>query len=204
MDFLNNFFIGVLLVMAIFIIILPFTHIFLLNSYFSLRDELYKKNNSIILKKMFKILLLSLVVLLPIIIFIYHFASHSFSNDISKWGAFGDYIGGVYSVYISIGLFLLSRKLGKTDERRNKQRLHIEKLYGMIRSINNNGTLNVSMFADFVNEIASAELYLSKNIIIRMINLQDNYAEASDNPEVLNMELETEVLGMLKDELKRI
>ena len=204
MDFLNNFFIGVLLVMAIFIIILPFTHIFLLNSYFSLRDELYKKNNSIILKKMFKILLLSLVVLLPIIIFIYHFASHSFSNDISKWGAFGDYIGGVYSVYISIGLFLLSRKLGKTDERRNKQRLHIEKLYGMIRSINNNGTLNVSMFADFVNEISSAELYLSKNIIKRIIALQDNYAEASDNPEVLNMELETEVLGMLNDEFKRI
>lgn len=204
MDFLNNFFIGVLLVMAIFIITLPFAHIFLLNSYFSLRDELYKKNNSIILKKMFKILLLSLVILLPIIFFIYHFASHSFSNDISKWGAFGDFIGGVYSVYISIGLFFLSRKLGKTDEWRNKQRLHIEKLYGMIRSINNNGTLNVSMFADFVNEIASAELYLSKNIIKRIINLQDNYAEASENPEVLNMELETEVLGMLKDELKRI
>ena len=74
----------------------------------------------------------------------------------------------------------------------------------MIRSINNNGTLNVSMFADFVNEIASAELYLSNNIIKRIIELQDNYAEASENPEVLNMELETEVLGMLKDELKRI
>ena len=74
----------------------------------------------------------------------------------------------------------------------------------MIRSINNNGTLNVSMFADFVNEISSAELYLSKNIIKRIIALQDNYAEASDNPEVLNMELETEVLGMLNDEFKRI
>ena len=74
----------------------------------------------------------------------------------------------------------------------------------MIRSINNNGTLNVSMFADFVNEISSAELYLSKNLIKRIIALQDNYAEASDNPEVLNMELETEVLGMLNDEFKRI
>ena len=163
-----------------------------------------KNNIAINWNKIIQISLVVLFVLLPIIIFIYHFESHSFSKDISKWGAFGDYIGGIYSVYISIGLFLLSRKLGKTDERRNKQRLHIEKLYGMIRSINNNGTLNVSMFADFVNEIASAEFYLSNNIIKRIIELQDNYAEASENPEVLNMELETEVLGMLKDELKRI
>ena len=153
---------------------------------------------------MFKILLLSLVVLLPIIIFIYHFASHSFSNDISKWGAFGDYIGGVYSVYISIGLFLLSRKLGKTDERRNKQRLHIEKLYGMIRLINNDSMENAQLLKDFVNEIASAELYLSDDVIKRVIELQDNFAEASVNPELRNIELESEVLGMLKYELKRI
>lgn len=78
--------------------------------------------------------------LLPIIVFVWNFYSHSLSDDISEWGAFGDYIGGVYSVYISIGLYLLSRKLGRTDERRNKQRFHIEKLYGIIRSIGFAGT----------------------------------------------------------------
>ena len=195
------------IITVVIILSLPFTHIFFLCNINSLYEKIHRimKNNiAINWNKIIQISLVVLFVLLPIIIFIYHFESHSFSKDISKWGAFGDYIGGIYSVYISIGLFLLSRKLGKTDERRNKQRLHIEKLYGMIRSINNNGTLNVSMFADFVNEIASAELYLSNNIIKRIIELQDNYAEASENPEVLNMELETEVLGMLKDELKRI
>ena len=186
---------------------MPLTHIFFLCNINSLIEKIHRivKNNvARNCKKIIQISLVAVFVLLPIVIFLINFSEQSLSDDIEEWGAFGDYIGGIYSVYISIGLFLLSRKLGKADERRNKQRLHIEKLYGMIRSINNNGTLNVSMFADFVNEIASAELYLSKNIIIRMINLQDNYAEASDNPEVLNMELETEVLGMLKDELKRI
>ena len=186
---------------------MPLTHIFFLCNINSLIEKIHRivKNNvARNCKKIIQISLVAVFVLLPIVIFLINFSEQSLSDDIEEWGAFGDYIGGIYSVYISIGLFLLSRKLGKEDERLNKQRLHIEKLYGMIRSINNNGTLNVSMFADFVNEIASAELYLSKNIIIRMINLQDNYAEASDNPEVLNMELETEVLGMLKDELKRI
>ena len=195
------------IITVVIILSLPLTHIFFLCNINSLIEKIHRivKNNvARNCKKIIQISLVAVFVLLPIVIFLINFSEQSLSDDIEEWGAFGDYIGGIYSVYISIGLFLLSRKLGKADERRNKQRLHIEKLYGMIRSINNNGTLNVSMFADFVNEIASAELYLSKNIIIRMINLQDNYAEASDNPEVLNMELETEVLGMLKDELKRI
>lgn len=142
--------------------------------------------------------------LLPIIVFVFNFYSHSFSDDISEWGAFGDYIGGVYSVYISIGLYLLSRKLGRTDERRNKQRFHIEKLYGIIRSIGFVGTKDDKLLGDFVNEIAFAELYLSDELIKRVIDLQDNFAEATDNISLLNIELESEVLSMLKLELKRI
>ena len=60
------------------------------------------------------------------------------------------------------------------------------------------------MLGDFVNEIAFAELYLSDDIIKRIIDLQDNYALASKNPGDLNVELESEVLSMLKLELKRI
>lgn len=155
-------------------------------------------------KKLLSISLIGILVLLPIIVFVWNFYSHSLSDDISEWGAFGDYIGGVYSVYISIGLYLLSRKLGRTDERRNKQRFHIEKLYGIIRSIGFAGTKDEELLGNFVNEIAFAELYLSDDIIKRIIDLQDNYALASKNPGDLNVELESEVLSMLKLELKRI
>lgn len=195
------------IITVVIILSLPFTHIFFLCNINSLYEKIHRimKNNiAINWNKIIQISLVVLFVLLPIIIFIYHFESHSFSKDISKWGAFGDYIGGIYSVYISIGLFLLSRKLGKTDERRNKQRLHIEKLYGMIRLINNDSMENAQLLKDFVNEIASAELYLSDDVIKRVIELQDNFAEASVNPELRNIELESEVLGMLKYELKRI
>ena len=163
-----------------------------------------KNNIAMNCKKIIQISLVAVFVLLPIIIFLINFSSQSFSDEIEEWGAFGDYIGGIYSVYISIGLYLLSRKLGKTDERRNKQRLHIEKLYEIIRLINNDSTENAQLLNDFLNEIASAELYLSDDVIKRIIELQDNYALASKNPGDLDVELEKEVLCMLKNEIERI
>lgn len=195
------------LVITLIMLSLPITHIFFLCWLNELKEKLNRmKRNFISMnkKKLFSISLIGILVLLPIIVFVWNFYSHSFSDDISKWGAFGDYIGGVYSVYISIGLYLLSRKLGRTDERRNKQRFHIEKLYGIIRSIGFAGTKDDKLLGDFVNEIAFAELYLSDELIKRVIDLQDNFAEATDNISLLNIELESEVLSMLKLELKRI
>ena len=195
------------IITVVIILSLPFTHIFFLcniNSLIEKNHRIVKNNVARNCKKIIQISLVAVFVLLPIVIFLINFSEQSLSDDIEEWGAFGDYIGGIYSVYISIGLFLLSRKLGKTDERRNKQRLHIEKLYGMIRLINNDSMENAQLLKDFVNEIASAELYLSDDVIKRVIELQDNFAEASVNPELRNIELESEVLGMLKYELKRI
>lgn len=195
------------IITVVIILSLPFTHIFFLCNINSLIEKIHRivKNNiAMNCKKIIQISLVVVFVLLPIIIFLINFSSHSFSDDIEEWGAFGDYIGGIYSVYISIGLYLLSRKLGKIDERRKKQGLHIEKLYEIIRLINNDSTENAQLLNDFVNEIASAELYLSDDVIKRIIELQDNYALASKNPGDLDVELEKEVLCMLKNEIERI
>lgn len=131
------------LVITLIILSLPITHIFFLCWLTEIKKKLSRMKNNIIRKNKSKILSISLIgilVLLPIIVFVSNFNSHSFSDDISEWGAFGDYIGGVYSVYISLGLYLLSRKLGRTDKLRNKQEFHIEKLYGIIHMIHSDIT----------------------------------------------------------------
>lgn len=195
------------LVITLIILSLPITHIFFLCWLTEIKKKLSRMKNNIIRKNKSKILSISLIgilVLLPIIVFVSNFNSHSFSDDISEWGAFGDYIGGVYSVYISLGLYLLSRKLGRTDKLRNKQEFHIEKLYGIIHMIHSDITGNSELLKDFANEIAYAELYLSDEIIKKVIDLQDNFAMASGNPGLVNIELESEVLSMLKLELNRI
>ena len=195
------------LVFTFIILSLPITHIFFLCWLNEIKEKLNRMKRNLISmnkKKFFTISLIGILVLLPIIVFVFNFYSHSFSDDISEWGAFGDYVGGVYSVYISIGLYLLSRKLGRTDKLRNKQEFHIEKLYGIIHMIHNDITGNSKLLKDFANEIAYAELYLSDEMIKKVIDLQDNYAEASGNPGLVNIELESEVLSMLKLELNRI
>lgn len=58
------------------------------------------------------ILWLSLVVfIIPIGIYWLQFRTAGMSNDPEKWAQFGDYVGGVYSVLVTILAIYLARNL---------------------------------------------------------------------------------------------
>lgn len=63
-----------------------------------------------ILKKYpYLIIITLLLFLIPIIVFYYYFHDHTVSEDISKWGAFGDYFGGILNTFLNIvSLIVLS------------------------------------------------------------------------------------------------
>lgn len=61
------------------------------------------------------------VFVLPIFVYFLNFHG-GFSNDHSDWSAFGDYIGGVYSVIVAILLFYLTINANFSAEKRNEKK----------------------------------------------------------------------------------
>ncbi|UPZ14367.1 hypothetical protein [Flavobacterium humidisoli] len=64
---------------------------------------------AILKKHPYLIIIISFLFLIPIIVFCYYFHDHTISEDISKWGAFGDYFGGILNIFLNIvSLIVLS------------------------------------------------------------------------------------------------
>lgn len=59
------------------------------------------------------LVLVCLLLFIPLIFYIYTFASNGISDDTEKWAQFGDYIGGTYSVLLSVLMIYIARKLTK-------------------------------------------------------------------------------------------
>ena len=54
-----------------------------------------------------------ILLFIPLSFYIYTFGSNGISGDTEKWAQFGDYIGGTYSVLLSVLVIYIARKLTK-------------------------------------------------------------------------------------------
>lgn len=76
----------------------------------------------------FGILILSLI---PVIVFLITFNNTDVSDDITNWGAFGDYMGGTLNCFFSLlSLFVtiyIAFKISNIEENRNRENLKFEK-----------------------------------------------------------------------------
>lgn len=72
---------------------------------------------------------------IPLIFYIYTFASNGISDDTEKWAQFGDYIGGTYSVLLSVLMIYIARKLTKKDEKVNKEKNAVDLIFQQILKI---------------------------------------------------------------------
>lgn len=77
------------------------------------------------------ILITSIIVMFPILFFVYNFYTSEFSDDIGNWGAFGDYFGGLlnctFSLLSVIVTIYIALKLANIEKDRNKENLRFEK-----------------------------------------------------------------------------
>lgn len=77
------------------------------------------------------IILTMLIMMLPISFFLYNFYDSEISDDIGKWGAFGDYFGGllncIFSLLSVIVTIYIALKLSNIEKNRNRDNLKFEK-----------------------------------------------------------------------------
>lgn len=77
------------------------------------------------------IILTMLIMMLPISFFLYNFYDSEISDDIGKWGAFGDYFGGLlnctFSLLSVIVTIYIALKLSNIEKNRNRDNLKFEK-----------------------------------------------------------------------------
>lgn len=106
------------------------------NYFWSLFLKIWNYLNSHIL---FVLILISLI---PIGFYIYNFGGCDFSKDPNDWGVFGDYIGGVYSVVITILVVYISRNLEKRDEEKRYKKEKLRAVYMQITSIQQKPEVN--------------------------------------------------------------
>lgn len=72
---------------------------------------------------------------IPLTFYICTFASNGLSDDTEKWAQFGDYIGGTYSVLLSVLVIYIARKLTKKDEKVNKEKNAVDLIFQQILKI---------------------------------------------------------------------
>ncbi|MEZ0183143.1 hypothetical protein AB9T89_12930 [Flavobacterium oncorhynchi] len=70
-------------------------------------------------------ILSTILITIPITVFLYHFGKNSISNDISHWASFGDYLGGTINTILSLSsliiLGLLTNTVSKPSNEENKK-----------------------------------------------------------------------------------
>ena len=63
------------------------------------------------------------ILLLPIISYVFYFRNNPISNFPEDWGSFGDYIGGCYSIFTAIMTIVITYYLHKQNSKQSKLEL---------------------------------------------------------------------------------
>lgn len=118
-----------------------------------------------------------LLLFIPLGFYIYTFASNGISDDTEKWAQFGDYIGGTYSVLLSVLVIYIARKLTKKDEKANKEKNAVDLIFQQILKIER--CVDFHQKANAVNKlmrmIDTHQLHISDEIRTCIENLGNYY-----------------------------
>lgn len=148
------------------------------------------------LKRKWLLLLAILACIIPIIIYMIRFSGHEFSKDPSDWGTFGDYVGGVYSVLLSIiAIYVTYMISGREDKSREKRKILTE-LYKTIISIKSE-EVDLNKVNKIVSLADSNQLLLPKVVYADIIRYSDYLKEIYGKPAKIDLHTEKRI----KDEL---
>lgn len=74
---------------------------------------------------------------IPLLLYICNFGMNGISDDLEDWANFGDYIGGVYSIVVTLLVLFLARNLERKDKRREKRQEAIDEIYSQFTKMQN-------------------------------------------------------------------
>lgn len=116
-----------------------------------------------------------IVLVLPILVYFLNF-HYGFSPDHSDWSAFGDYIGGVYSVIVAILLFYLTINANFSAEKRNEKKEALKEIYEYIVDVSEEEA-NSDNRKTLRKLAQKKRLYISEDLYKKIIEFADYYIE---------------------------
>lgn len=131
--------------------------------------------------RLLKLTLIALgIFVIPLVIYVIKFHNHSFSDNPSDWGTFGDYVGGLTGAMIAIAGIIVTYEFNETSLKKQEKALRPlayinagdfeNKIYVGIK----NSGLGPLLIKDF--RVTNAEGKTINNIIDFMPPLPDNYS----------------------------
>lgn len=126
--------------------------------------------------KIVKFIFVGILVLAPLGFYVWWFRGSSISNDPNDWASFGSYIGGLYSVLVTILVVYLARELSKKDQQASKKKASVEALYKQIIKIKNDH-VDIRSVNKIYNLLDENKLYISDSIFDEVKDLADYYLE---------------------------
>lgn len=147
--------------------------------------------------KQWKKFLLVLLIAAPMIFYMLQFCKAGISGNPANWGAFGDYVGGVYSVMVTVLVIYLTRVLDKNEAKRVKRQEAAENLYKQIQKIDNQN-VDMRIVNKLLRDIEINSLYFADDLKDRLINLYDYFVQLKEGTTNINEGKEQRILTELK------
>ena len=137
------------------------------------------------------------ICILPIGLYTWRFHTYKLSDDPDDWGVFGDYVGGIYSVVVTVLVIYLARMLDKNEAKRVKRQEAAEQLYRQIQKIDNQN-VDMRIVNKLLRDIDINSLYFSDYLKDRLTNLYDYFVQLKEGTTNIDEGKEQRVLTELK------
>ena len=137
-----------------------------------------------------------LILLLPLVVYLINFWSHSFSDDPAMWGAFGDYIGGVYNVLVAMLVFYISHNLDRREEKYHKKAKAAYDIKCQIEKFESSGN-KTKAIERLTNLILSNKDILGQPLYRMLLALNDHFQHVINDGAPINNQQRTEVIEAL-------
>ena len=147
-------------------------------------------------KRIQKVLIIVLL-LIPLISYVLKFGGTSLSDNPQDWGVFGDYVGGVYSILVSILAIFLARIIDRKDSEAKSRKDAIQKINKQILLIKNNH-YNRKSVSKLLRLISEYQIFLPKELYDRLKQLYDYYLLKNEDKQCVYSQLESIILQELK------
>ncbi len=136
-------------------------------------------------KIVLKMIFILFILLFPVILYINKFHG-PLSNDSSDWANFGSYIGGVYSVVLTIVLVYVTHLLNARSEKDSKRREVINKIYEKIEGITADDVYDINKVNELVMKINTARIHINDVYFDELIRFTDYLKNVIHDPSKKN------------------